>query len=43
VGRRERVNGGVVLRDIILDGVEILEDVAKMGLWLFVCVCVCVL
>jgi hypothetical protein len=42
VGRRERVNGGVVLRDVILGGVEILEDVVKMGLCcLCVCVCVC--
>lgn len=35
VGGRERVDGGVVLRDIILDGVGCGKD----WVWLFVCVC----
>ena len=39
VGGRERVDGGVVLKDIILDGVEVLEDAVRTGCGLFVCVC----
>jgi hypothetical protein len=41
MGGRERVDGGVVLRDIILDGVEVLEDAVRTGCgWLVGCVCV---
>jgi len=29
MGGRERVDGGVVLRDIILDGVGVLEDAVR--------------
>jgi hypothetical protein len=40
VGGRELVDGGVVLRDIILDGVGVLEDAVRTGCgWLFMCVC----
>jgi hypothetical protein len=37
VGGRERVDGGVVLRDIILDGVGVLEDAVRTR-----CGCLCV-
>ena len=40
MGGRERVDGGVVLRDIILDGVEVLEDAVRTGCG---CYCVCML
>jgi hypothetical protein len=37
MGGRERVDGGVVLRDIIMDGVGVLEDTVRTG-----CGCLCV-
>lgn len=38
VGGRERVNGGVVLGDIIPDRVRVLEDAGRTG---YGCLCVC--